>query len=65
MGVKKYKEKLTNKAKKLRKEMTGTEKHLWKYLRNKQAEGFKFRHQQPIGRYIVDFVNFGGCLKVG
>jgi very-short-patch-repair endonuclease len=27
-------------------------------LRGKQLNGFKFRRQQPIGRYIVDFVNF-------
>ncbi|MFW5872922.1 MAG: endonuclease domain-containing protein, partial [bacterium] len=29
----------------------------WKYLRGNQLEGFKFRRQQPIGKYMVDFVN--------
>ena len=29
---------------------------MWKYLRAKQIEGCKFRRQEPIGSYIVDFV---------
>lgn len=49
---------LTEFAKDLRKKSTDTENHLWRYLRNRQMEGFKFRRQQPIGKYIVDFVNF-------
>jgi very-short-patch-repair endonuclease len=28
-------------------------------LRNRQVHGFKFRRQQPIGQYIVDFL----CLE--
>ena len=44
-------------AKNLRKNVTDTEKYLWKYLRENQLEGFKFRRQQPIGKYIIDFVN--------
>ena len=44
-------------AKNLRKNVTDTEKYLWKYLRVNQLEGFKFRRQQPIGKYIIDFVN--------
>jgi very-short-patch-repair endonuclease len=31
---------------------------LWKYLRAKRLNGFKFKRQQPIGNYIVDFVCF-------
>ena len=53
MGVKE----LTSLSKGLRKNSTDTERHLWRYLRNRQVEGFKFRRQQPIGRYVVDFVN--------
>lgn len=49
---------LTEFAKDLRKNSTNTENHLWRYLRNRQVEGFKFRRRQPIGKYIVDFVNF-------
>jgi very-short-patch-repair endonuclease len=45
-------------AKRLRKDSTDTERHLWNYLRNRQVESFKFRRQQPIGSYVVDFVNF-------
>jgi very-short-patch-repair endonuclease len=43
-------------AKILRKNFTNTERLLWKYLRAKQMEGCKFRRQEPIGSYIVDFV---------
>lgn len=45
-------------AKVLRKRSTDTEILLWKYLRAKQLDGLKFRRQQPIGKYIVDFVCF-------
>jgi very-short-patch-repair endonuclease len=48
---------LTGVARKLRKYSTDTEQHLWRHLRDRQIEGFKFRRQQPVGRYIVDFVN--------
>jgi very-short-patch-repair endonuclease len=48
---------LTGIARKLRKLPTDTEQHLWGHLRNRQIEGFKFRRQQPVGRYVVDFVN--------
>ena len=43
-------------AKVLRKNFTDTERLLWEYLRAKQMEGYKFRRQEPIGSYIVDFV---------
>jgi very-short-patch-repair endonuclease len=43
-------------AKLLRKNFTDTERLLWKYLRAKQMEGCKFRRQEPMGSYIVDFV---------
>ena len=29
---------------------------LWSYLKNKQLNGLKFRRQQPVGKYIVDFL---------
>jgi very-short-patch-repair endonuclease len=45
-------------AKELRKSSTEAEKHLWRLLRAKQLAGYKFRRQEPIGRYIVDFVCF-------
>ena len=45
-------------AKKLRKGSTETENFLWRYLKAKRFEGYKFRRQEPIGKYIVDFVCF-------
>jgi len=44
-------------VKRLRRDMTGAEKKLWYSIRRKQL-GVKFRKQQPLGRYIVDFVCF-------
>ena len=41
--------------KELRNARTPAEGLLWKYLRNRQLLGKKFRRQQSIGRYIVDF----------
>ena len=49
---------LTSLAKELRKKSTDTERTLWKYLRAKRMDGIKFRRQQPLGNYIVDFVCF-------
>jgi len=45
-------------AKNLRKNLTDAERFLWKHLRAKQIKGLKFRRQEPIGNYIVDFVCF-------
>jgi hypothetical protein len=39
---------LTGIARRLRKHSTDTEEHLWRYLRNRQIEGFKFRRQQLL-----------------
>lgn len=49
---------LRQRAKKLRKQSTDTERHLWYNLRANRL-GFKFKRQVPIGIYIVDFV----CLE--
>ena len=49
--------KMTKIAKRLRKNMTDAEKLLWSKIRNRQL-GVKFRRQQPVGRYIVDFICF-------
>ncbi|MBM3926619.1 MAG: endonuclease domain-containing protein [SAR202 cluster bacterium] len=47
------------KAKHLRRNLTDAERALWRRLRFKAVEGYKFRRQQPIGAYICDFV----CLE--
>ena len=44
------------KAKRLRRDLTDTERKLWSILRSRQFEGAKFRRQQPIGPFIADFV---------
>ena len=44
-----------NNARQLRKNPTEAERLLWMHLRYRQMGGHKFRRQQPIGRYIVDF----------
>jgi len=46
----------TNLARRLRKNSTIAERRLWKYLRARSLSGFKFVRQEPIGRYVVDFV---------
>jgi len=51
-------QKLSAIAKNLRKNSTDSERLLWRYLRLKQACGFKFRRQAPVGNYIADFVCF-------
>jgi very-short-patch-repair endonuclease len=42
-------------ARQMRREPTSSEKLLWQNLRHKQILGFKFRRQQTIDRFIVDF----------
>lgn len=49
---------LANIARKLRHDETEAEKILWTCLRRKKLKGTKFRRQEPIGNYVVDFVNF-------
>ena len=43
-------------AKRLRREMTGPERRLWPHLRNRRLANLKFRRQVPIGPFIVDFL---------
>ncbi|MPZ78492.1 MAG: DUF559 domain-containing protein [Deltaproteobacteria bacterium] len=46
-------------ARQLRRNPTDVERLLWQRLRFWQVDGCKFRRQQPLGHYIVDFV----CLQ--
>ena len=46
---------LTDRARQLRRDLTPAEKILWPVLRNRAFGGLKFRRQQEIGPYIVDF----------
>ncbi|HLC44263.1 MAG: hypothetical protein A2722_02330 [Candidatus Doudnabacteria bacterium RIFCSPHIGHO2_01_FULL_50_11] len=42
-------------SRKLRKGQTQWESKLWYFLRAKHFQGFKFKRQQVVGNYIVDF----------
>ena len=42
-------------ARRLRRNMTPTEKKLWQALRGKKLGGLKFRAQHPVGPCILDF----------
>src|SRR5258708_6172118 len=42
-------------ARKLRRDLSLPEVLLWKELRGRRLEGFYFRRQHPMGRYVLDF----------
>jgi len=42
-------------ARQFRKEPTKSEDLLWQELRGKKLEGVKFRRQQPVSPFVVDF----------
>jgi very-short-patch-repair endonuclease len=43
-------------ARSLRESQTDAEQRLWYHLRNRRLQGWKFRRQHEIDRYVVDFV---------
>jgi very-short-patch-repair endonuclease len=45
----------TFRARALRRQATPAEQHLWERLRDRRVDGAKFRRQQPLGPFIVDF----------
>ena len=51
----------TERARNLRKVASDAENHLWKELRARRLNGFKFKRQVQLGSYIVDFA----CLETG
>ena len=55
---------LRARAKELRAKQTDTGCALWAQLRAGRLLGHKFKRQVPLGRYIVDFINFDGRLIV-
>jgi very-short-patch-repair endonuclease len=48
----------TRLAKALRNAATDAEKRLWSHLKSSQMERIKFRRQEPIEGFIVDFVSY-------
>jgi very-short-patch-repair endonuclease len=55
---------LISNAVNLRNNCTDAERLLWRYLRKSQVEGIKFRRQQPVEDYIVDFLSFSPKLVI-
>lgn len=49
-----------DKARALRVEGTDAEKVLWRLLRGRRLDGWKFRRQHPVPPYILDFA----CLEL-
>lgn len=42
-------------ARRLRREMTDAERLMWRRIRGKQIDGYRFRKQVPLGRFVADF----------
>jgi very-short-patch-repair endonuclease len=57
-------EELLDRAKWMRANPTEAERRLWSILRAKRLSGFKFRRQQIIEPYIVDFACFAERLII-
>ncbi|WP_343757932.1 endonuclease domain-containing protein [Deinococcus depolymerans] len=53
----------TDVARMLRRRMTPEEILLWQHLRRKQL-GVTFRRQEPMGRYVADFVCYERTLVI-
>lgn len=51
-------------AKRLRKDMSATERRMWAALRRIEGIEGKFRRQAPLGPYVADFVHYGAKLVV-
>ena len=51
-------------ARQMRNHPTEAESLLWQHLRRSQILGRKFRRQEPIGPYIVDFLYFDPMLAI-
>jgi very-short-patch-repair endonuclease len=53
-----------NRARALRRSQADVECRLWRLLRDRRLEGFKFRRQQSIGPYFADFACISRRLVV-
>ena len=54
----------TLRARALRRDLTRPEKILWAHLRGRKVHGLKFRRQEPVGPYVVDFLCAAARLVV-
>ncbi|QEH35127.1 hypothetical protein OJF2_36720 [Aquisphaera giovannonii] len=51
-------------ARQLRREMTDAERRLWRHIRARRFAREKFRRQEPMGIYVVDFVSHRSRLII-
>jgi adenine-specific DNA-methyltransferase len=59
-----HREWLGEAARDLRRRQTDTEERLWQAVRNRQLAGARFKRQQPVGPFVVDFFCPKACLVV-
>ncbi|WP_375291358.1 DUF559 domain-containing protein [Qipengyuania sp.] len=64
MGRRGGRSSLLDLSKRNRRNPTDAERKLWSLLRGKRLGGWKFKRQEQIGDYIVDFVCFGARLII-
>jgi very-short-patch-repair endonuclease len=53
-----------NAARRLRTKETSAEDLLWRELRNRRLDGWKFRRQMPIAGHVVDFASMAARLTI-
>jgi very-short-patch-repair endonuclease len=53
-----------DRARRLRREQTEAERLIWLRLRDRRLNGWKFKRQAPIDRYVADFCCADGKLIV-
>ena len=46
---------MTERARRLRRDLTDVERKFWQRLRREQISGLNFRRQHPVGPYVLDF----------
>jgi very-short-patch-repair endonuclease len=54
----------TVRARRMRREATRAEAHLWNALRASHLGGWKWKRQVPFGPYILDFLSVDAALVV-
>ena len=51
-----FRPRVTKRAQQLRKNATEAERRLWRHLRLRRLEGFKFSRQMAVGPFVCDFL---------
>lgn len=54
----------TVRARRMRREATRAEAHLWNALRASRLGGWKWKRQIPFGPYVLDFLSLDAALAV-